>query len=197
MPLAFPRAPAAVAHVFRDGLAELIEACWVPTGLPIGRPLEVWVLDVRHLLNEKANVRRDAKLVQWQCLVGNLRSRRTRPRRRGRVFAVDVACPRGSKAPCITGLERGSHVGDVFEEVKDLQKRPWLKSGRYTLRRLRIPVLASVFWLRSSGNAKDYVVPYHSATRKLTRMRIYRMEKFLAILKPLAEKSLKGIAPSR
>jgi hypothetical protein len=190
MSLILPVVPAAVKQAFRTGLAEVIEAGWVPTGLPLGRPagrpMEVWVLDPRHLLVEKPDVNKTAKLVQWQFLVGHLS-----PRRRSRTFAIDMSCPRGSRTPRMTGLERGPHVADVFEELKDLQRWPSLKSDRYTFRRLRIPALASTFWLKASGNGDDYAVPYHCITRKLKPMHLYRMEHFLAILKPLAEECLK------
>ena len=200
MPLIYPAIPEDVERAFRSGLAELIEIGWVPTGLPLGRPagrpLEVWVLDLRHLMDE-TDINKTAKFVQWQYLVGRMRARKGSPHQTHRAFAIDIECPRGKRYPRITGLERGPHVADVFEELKDLQRRHSLRSDEYLLRRLRIPALASVFWLKGSANGEDLVVPYHCVTRKLRLMQIYRIEQFLAIMKPLAMQALKGPAPAK
>jgi hypothetical protein len=177
MPLIRPRPPRQTKEAYLRGLAAMIQAGRIPTSFGEERQQEIYNLCLRDIAG-KAGIK-GAKSVQWQFLMSGAS---------GRSVAIDVAHPRRGQLPKMTSLVFGTDVAEFFEETKNIERLPAVKTRRYALRRLRVPGVVSSFWLKASRDEDDLVVPYVTLTKRLKYMHPYPMDEFLRILKPLAQK---------
>lgn len=109
--------------------------------------------------------------------------------------AGEVSQTTDDQTPSFSGLSYGPRLAKAVRASGTIETLDGVPAGNYELSLLRIPgLLIDAFWLRSSNTGNDLVVPYDTLTKGLQEMYVYRMDEFLNIVRPLAEKQLDDVA---
>ena len=128
----------------------------------------------------KEQVRLPATAVGWRYIIGN---------RLGQALSATV-----DSNDKLVGLSRGPAVTAGLRVARELKTLPEAADGKYEIRLLTIPgLLTEAFWLKSLDGKPDLIVPF-STEQELRLGYPYSIEKFLKIMRPLAEDWLRGWA---
>jgi hypothetical protein len=86
-----------------------------------------------------------------------------------------------------TGITGGPQIAKAVLAAEGLANLPNLPDGTYETRLLSIPgLLTDCFWLRSQAGGSDWVIPFDTVATGIEEKRIYLMDAFLALARPLA-----------
>ena len=183
MALINQRPPARTRKAFEEGLAEMIELGRAPTDLPPGEyPQQIYALALDDILAGK-NLQ-DLTSVAWEFLMGNAS---------GPAIAVSIRHPRAGQKSKMTSLARGPQIAKAIQSTHMVQRLPQVQHRDYELRRLRIPALSiGAFWLKSLEGEDDLVVPYQALPEQLEPKRAYPVEKFMTVVRQMAQKLSKS-----
>jgi hypothetical protein len=91
----------------------------------------------------------------------------------------------------MTGLSRGPEATVAFRAAQEIRTLPEAADIDYEPWVLTIPgLLTECFWLKSPGGGNDVVVPFFTS-QALRSGHAYSIDKFLKIMRPLAEERLR------
>jgi hypothetical protein len=154
---------------------EMIELDRSPTGLPEGLPQPIYVLHLGDIAGGKGLAAADH--TAWRFYRGSFA---------GPAVAVEVGRTARARRPGMTSLSDGHTVQATFQQVGRIEQLHPVRVADYELRRLKIPGTLTAFWLKSHIEGKDLMVLIAGKLRGLKYMKPCPVEKFLAILRPLA-----------
>jgi hypothetical protein len=160
---------------------EMIELDRSPTGLPEGLPQPIYVLHSSDIAGGKGLSA--AKHTAWRFYRGSSA---------GPAIAIEVGKSVRGRQPRMTSLSDGHGVQVTFQQVSRVEHFAPVRVADYELRRLKIPGTLTAFWLKSHIGGKDLVVLIAGKLHGLKYMKPYPAERFLGILRPLAQARQKG-----
>lgn len=180
MPLEKPQPRRATVKAFRTGLDQLIQLKRAPSNLPKeSDPQRIYSLSLRAIINGKGL--KAAKPVVWEFMLGG----GGKP-----AVIVSVGDPPGKAPPRVTSLTRDPEAAEAVRLTRRIGKLSQVRHHRFELRHLRIsPLSMGAYWLKSLESGQpDLAVPYRAIPKKMEAMRAYPMDRFLAVLRPIAVK---------
>jgi len=179
MPLIRPSPPKAVWKAYKAGRKEMIDLDRSPTDLPDGLPEPIYVLQLADIA--AGHGISTAKPMAWRFYAGSPR---------GPAVSLTVGEPARGAKPRMTSMSHGQYVQKAFHEVHQVEGIPQVKRHNYELRRLTVPGVLGGLWLASPTGSGDLVLPYATQLHGLKRMRSYKAETFLEIVRAYARKRL-------
>jgi hypothetical protein len=174
--------PRATREAFRKGLAEMVRYGRAPQDLAKqDTAQQLYILTLEEIV--RGTGLGEPKPTAWEFVVGTAA---------GPAVAIGVAHPPPGQSPKVTSVIRGPDPAEALQALQQVKKLPQVRARNYELRLLLIAGLyIGAYWLRALEGGSDLAVPFHALARELEHMRAYPMDKFLAVIKPLAEKRLK------
>jgi hypothetical protein len=197
MPLLRPSPSRQIWKAYEDGLEEMIELDRSPTGLPEGLPQPVYVLHSSDIAGGKGLTA--ATHTAWRFYRGSfagpavsLEVGKTEVGKtevgKTEVGKTEVGKTEAGKRQLrMTSLSDGHSVQVAFQQISLIERLPKVRIADYELRRLKIPGMLTAFWLKSHIEGKDLLVLIAGKLHGLKYMKPYPAEKFLAILRPIAQ----------